>query len=655
VTLLALAFAVLGLGALGALATGRAPALSNALGGAGAVLGSALGTVPALRVLAGAELAPVDLPWAVPGGRLSLAIDPLSAFFLVPIFLVSAATAVYGAAYFRHATQGRSSGAVWGWFDLLVAAMAVVVTARNAVLFLVAWEGMALASYFLVVFHHDRAEVRRAGWIYLVATHLGTAFLLVFFAALGAASGSLDFARFATPERGAGALFALALVGFGSKAGLFPLHVWLPEAHPAAPSPVSALLSGVMIKTGIYGVVRTLTWLGTSSTGSGLALLAVGGASALFGVLLALSQRDLKRLLAYSSVENVGVIALGLGLGALGASAGAPAVAALGYAGALLHVWGHAATKTLLFLAAGSAGHAARTLDVERLGGLLRRMPRTGAAFAVGAASICALPPLAGFPAEFTLLLAALSGVAAGQAQASLLLALAGLGLVGGLAVACFAKAMGIAWLGAPRSEGAAKAREVRGAMTATCLALAAVCAAIGLGSPLVLALARPVLATLAPASPAAAAALRDLATLLGRVGEVGGALLVVIGAVALLRRTLLRGREVREGPTWDCGYAAPTSRMQYTGASFVQPITQFFEATLGPTRAGTLPQALFPTPARLEGRVSDPANERLFVPLFAAVDALARRSRWLQSGSTHLYVLYVVLATGALFLWKLG
>ena len=654
-TLLVLAFAVLGLGGLGAVVAGRAARLSSALGCAGVILGSALGAIPALRVLAGAELAPIDLPWAVPGGRLSLAIDPLSAFFLVPILLVSAVTAAYGAAYFRHGTQGRPPGAVWWWFDLLVAAMALVVTARNAVLFLVAWEGMALASYFLVVFHHDRAEVRRAGWIYLVATHLGTAFLLAFFAGLGAVSGSLDFARFATPERGAGALFALALVGFGSKAGLFPLHVWLPEAHPAAPSPVSALLSGVMIKTGIYGVVRTLTWLGASSAGFGTALLAVGVASAVVGVLLALAQRDVKRLLAYSSVENVGVIALGLGIGAVGASAGAPAVAVLGYAGALLHVWGHAVTKTLLFLAAGNVGQAAGTLDVERLGGLLRRMPRTGAAFAAGAASICALPPLAGFPAEFTLLVAVFSGVATGHALAPLLLALAGLGLVGGLAVACFAKAVGIAFLGAPRSGAAAEAREVGAAMTGTCLGLAVASAWIGLASPLVLALARHVLSALAPASPAAAAALSDLAALLTRVGQVGGLLLLAIGAVALLRAALLRGREVREGPTWDCGYAAPTTRMQYSGASFVQPITEFFGAAMGSTRAGALPDALFPAPARLESRVSDPARERLFAPLFAAIDALARRSRWLQSGSAHLYVLYVVLATVALFLWNLG
>lgn len=654
-TLFALALGVLVGGGLLALAAGGARRVATGLGAGGAVLGSALGLVPALRVLAGGpEPVPLDLAWSVPGGRLALGIDPLSAFFLVPLFVVAAVCALYFAAYLRQDAEARSEGAAWLWFDALVAAMALVLTARNAVLFLVAWEAMALTSYFLVVFHHDRAEVRRAGWIYLVATHLGTAFLLAFFAGLGRASGSLDFESFGAPSMGAGVLFALALVGFGAKAGLFPLHVWLPEAHPAAPSPVSALLSGVMIKTGVYGILRALGWLGPAPAAFGVALVAVGVASAVLGVLLALAQRDLKRLLAYSSVENVGVIALGLGVGVLGASAGATPVAALGFAGALLHVWGHAAMKTLLFLGAGNVAHATGTLDVEKLGGLLRRMPRTGAAFLAGAAAICALPPLAAFPGELALYVAAIRGVMAGVAPAPLVVALAALALVGGLALACFAKAAGVVFLGAPRSEAAAAAREAGATTTACCAALALLCLGLGLGSPAVLAAARPSVVALS-GSPAATPAVGELSLLLARVAGVGAALLALIAVVALVRTLLLREREVGAGPTWDCGYAAPTSRMQYTGASFVQPVTQFFEPVLGPTRAGTPPTGLFPPPSRLESRALDPARERGFAPLFAAVDSLARRLRWLQSGSTHLYVLYVVLATIVLFLWKLG
>ena len=651
-TLLVLALIVMLAGGVAARAAGCRERLANGLGAGACVAGAALGLAPALQALSGADLAPLDLAWSVPGGRLALGIDSLSAFFLVPIFVLGAVTAVYGRAYLRREREPRLVGGAWLWFNTLVAAMVLVVTARNAVLFLVSWEAMALASYFLVVFHDEQLEVRRAGWTYLVATHLGTAFLLALFAALGRASGSLDFAGFTPPVGGAGALFALALVGFGTKAGLFPFHIWLPEAHPAAPSPVSALLSGVMIKTGIYGIARTLTWLGPPRLAFGIALLALGVASAVAGVLLALAQRDLKRLLAYSSVENVGVIAIGLGIGVLGASAHAPVVAALGFAGAFLHVWNHAIMKALLFLGAGSVLSATGTTDIERLGGLMRRMRVTGAAFAVGAAAICALPPLAGFPGEFALLLAAFRGITEGTAVPFLIVAIAGLGLVGGLALACFAKAVGVAFLGEPRSATSANAREVDGAMAGSCSALAAACVGVGLASPLALVLTRPAVETLAPA---AGPALGELGALLWRVGMFGSALLATTAALALWRLALLHGREVRAGATWDCGYAAPTSRMQYSGASFVQPITQQFEAALGTSRLEELPIGLFPGPARLESRAPDPAVERLFGPLFAAADWLALQLRWLQSGSVHSYVLYIVLATAALFLWKLG
>jgi hydrogenase-4 component B len=653
VTLLVIALGVVAAGGLGSLAAARWPRAATAFGAGGALVGSALGLAQALSVLVqGAEPAPVDLPWSVPMGRLALGIDALSAFFLVPLFVVSALAAVYAIAYLRHEGSIRSPAAFWLWYDALVASIALVLTARSAVLFLVAWELMALASYLLVVFHHERGEVRKAGWTYLAATHLGTAFLLVFFLELGRASGSLDFASFVPPRRGASVLFGLALVGFGSKAGLFPMHVWLPEAHPAAPSPVSALLSGVMLKTGLYGIVRALGWLGPPRSGFGVALLVLGLASGLGGALLAVAQRDLKRLLAYSSVENVGVIALGLGIGTLGAAAGAPAVAAGGYAGALLHVWGHAAMKSLLFLGAGSVREATGTLDLERLGGLLRRMPRTGTAFVVGAAALCGLPPFVGFSAELALLLAAIHGVVEQVALAPLLAALAGLALVSGLAIVGFAKAVGIALLGEPRSGAAEGAHEVARSMTGVCGTLAAVCAALGLASPLVIEASRRIVLAL---QPAAGPALDDLCGVLWRTAAVGACLGALVGAIGLARGRLLRNRLTSAGPTWDCGYGAPSPRMQYTGSSFVEPLTRLLDAALGPTRSGTLPSTLFPLPSRLESRAPDPAREWGFAPLFGAVDSLARRLRWLQGGSAHLYVLYVVLATLALFLWKLG
>jgi formate hydrogenlyase subunit 3/multisubunit Na+/H+ antiporter MnhD subunit len=651
----ALALLVLVAGGAAAGLSRRRPRAATSIGVATALGAAALGLPPALAVLAGAEPPRIDLPWSVPGGRLALALDPLSAFFLVPIFALPAIAAPYGAAYLRGEGRDASHGPAWLWFNLLTAAMALVATAQNAVLFLLAWEGMALASFLLVGFHHEREEVRRAAWTYLVATHLGTALLLLLFALLGRESGSLDFAGFRAPAGGAGALFLLALVGFGAKAGLFPLHVWLPEAHPAAPSHVSALLSGVMIKTGLYGLLRALTWLGPPPAWWGALLVFAGALSAVLGILFALAQRDLKRLLAYSSVENMGILLLGVGIGLVGTSAGEPWLAALGFAGALLHAWNHALAKGLLFLGAGSLGRAAHSLDLERLGGLLRRMPWTGASFLLGAAAICALPPGNVFAGELLLALGCFRGLAAPSLPAlPLAAALIGLGASGGLAAACFAKACGVALLGEPRSPGAREAREAPPAMRGPLALLAAACAGLGLASPLALAAAAGPVALLAR-GPSAAAELAPLAALLWRVGAFGAFALALVGLALGARALVLRGRAVGAGPTWDCGYAAPTSRMQYSASSFAQPLTRLFEAALGTAWLESPAPGLFAAPARLATSVPDLARARLFGPLFSAVEGLALRLRWLQSGSTHQYVLYVLLATAALVAWKLA
>ena len=305
------------------------------------------------------------------------------------------------------ACSGRKNlGAYWFFFNGLAASMAMVAVAANGVLFLICWEVMALCSFFLVTFESEEESVQRAGWTYLVATHIGTAFLLVLFLMLGrqAGGGSLDFDTFlaARGHMGAAAdvLFLLALVGFGAKAGFVPFHIWLPEAHPAAPSPVSAVMSGVMLKTGIYGILRTLTFLGAPHLWWGWLLIATGLVSGIFGVLMALAQHDLKRLLAYHSVENIGIIALGLGLGVLGVAWRLPALAVLGFAGGLLHVVNHALFKGLLFMGAGSVQHATGTREIDLLGGLIKRMPWTGRTFLIGAVAICGLPPLNGFVSE---------------------------------------------------------------------------------------------------------------------------------------------------------------------------------------------------------------------------------------------------------------
>ena len=628
-------------------------AVAIGAGGAGLACGTGLLlAVAAVRLRFDRVMA---LPWRMPYGEIRLGLDPLSAYFLVPMFLLSGLAAIYATGYFRP-WRGRNPGRFWFFFNALVASMALVATARNGVLFLVAWEAMTLASFFLVVFDETEAGVGAAGWTYLVATHIGTAFLIALFLLLGRAGGSQDFAAYAAPAGMAGWLFLLGLIGFGTKAGLYPLHVWLPEAHPAAPSPVSAVMSGVMIKTGLYGIVRLLLILGAVPGWCAWVMLAAGAATGLMGIVFALAQRDLKRLLAYSSVENIGIAALGIGLGMVGIHHGQPGLAALGFAGGLLHVLNHAVFKGLLFLGAGAVVHAAGTRDLEHLGGLLKRMPWTGAAFLVGAVSICGLPPFNGFAGEFLIYAGAFKGIlGAGSLAFGGVVAVLALALIGGLAAACFAKAFGIAFLGEPRSAAAEAAREVDVAMRGPLLALAGLCLALGFGArPVVAGALEPIVAMLggAAAAPDAAGAIRGLLPV--ALFGVMALLIFWAGGMVLLRRRLLAGRPGRETGTWDCGYAAPAASMQYTAASFVQPLTQAASGILRPQVERQPPQGVHPAAATFRSETPDVARLRLFEPLFRRTAGELGRLRWLQQGHVHWYVSYIVVVLVVLLGWAL-
>ena len=316
------------LGGILSFAVGKIPRLASILAAVSAIAGSTLCFAGAVEILCRGESIEWNLSYPSLFGQAVFGLDPLSAVFVLPIAAIVAVAALYGAQYFKPSRGGMGAGGHWFFFNLLAAAMLLVVTARNGFWFLICWEGMSLASFFLVIGEFGSHGVRRAGWVYLSAMHLGTACLLVLFLLLGRQSGSLDFARFSAEGGAAAALFVLALIGFGTKAGFIPLHVWLPEAHPAAPSHVSAVMSGVMIKTGIYGLLRMLTFLGEMPSWWGWTLVGIGAASGILGVLFALAQHDLKRLLAYHSVENIGIIAMGMGVGMLGISYHLPAMAA---------------------------------------------------------------------------------------------------------------------------------------------------------------------------------------------------------------------------------------------------------------------------------------------------------------------------------------
>ncbi len=650
-------------GGLFALAAGKLPRIATLLGAGSAVLACGAGLVPVLRVLIRNRPESFRLPWDVPFGSFAIEIDALSAFFLLPILVLSGLAAVHGAEYLLAYRDRKNLGAPWFFYNLLIVSMLLVVVARNAVLFLVAWEVMSLAAFFLLTFEHEKGDVRRAGWTYLVATHMGAAFLLLMFVILGQKAGSFDFDDFG---RAAGAisgvasmLFVCAVIGFGTKAGFMPMHVsLLPEAHPAAPSHVSAVMSGAMIKTGIYGLLRVLSFLGAPPAWWGWLLIGIGVFSGVMGILFALAQRDLKRMLAYSSIENVGIITLSLGLGLLGLSHGWPIVAALGLGGGLLHVINHSMFKGLLFLAAGTVQRSSGTLQMDLLGGLLKRIPATGLAFLVAAVAICGLPPLNGFVSEFLVYVGAYKATTTYAAETAVpgLAVIAGLALIGGLAAACFTKAFGTVFLGEPRSEQARLASAPGLAMVLPLVLLMIACLFLGLFGPLMARMVQPVIADIThlPAETVGtnmAVATQGLSSVV--IVSLGFLLLVLL--LAMARARLLAGRSIGQASTWYCGYAKPTARMQYTGSSFAQPLTHLFGAFLRTRVHLDRPAGLFPKEARLVTETPDVFAENVYRPAFEGTGWVLSKLRWFQHGRVQMYVLYIAATLLVLLVWKLG
>ncbi len=658
---LLVALGVISASGLAALLLGRRdPQRAHRIGALGIASGNLLGLVPVtLALVSGGELS-LRLPWPVPYASFALGVDPLTAWFLLPVLALCGLAAGYGLGYLKPHLGKKDLGAHWAAYALLNLGMVLVLLARNWVLFLVAWELMSTASYLLVTFEHERSDVRHAGWTYWVATHLGVVCLIACFTLLGQSTGSFEIGRdpaLLTPGT-ATACFLLALAGFGAKAGILPMHVWLPEAHPAAPSHVSAVMSGVMIKLGIYGLLRILPVLGPPPAWWAYLLMGLGMVSGVLGVLYALVQHDLKRLLAYHSVENIGIIFLGMGAGLLGVHLRLPALSLLGFGAALLHVLNHAVFKGLLFLGAGAVLTAVGSGNLDTAGGLLRRMPVTGAAFLVGAAAISGLPPLNGFVSEFLLYLGALQAGAFVPAlpAGALWVLVAGLALIGGLAAACFAKVVGTVFLGDPRTPAAARAAEVPFSLRGPQIILAAACVVLGLAGPVTFRLVAPAAARLAGPELAVLPELMTSATrTLTLVTCAALGFWALLAVVAGLQRVWPRRRTVVRGePTWDCGYAQPTPRMQYTASSFARPLARTFSALVRTRRRGGPPQGRFPEPVVLHSETPDPFQARLFAPVFSGVDWALGRLRWLQHGRVQLYVLYIAAALAAMLLWGL-
>lgn len=605
--------------------------------------GSVLALTTAVGVLLRGNLVSTRLASALPGGDWVFGVDPLSAVFLIAILIVGASSAVYGRGYMRY--EPHSAASSHAWFALEIVALSLVVCARSLVAFMGAWEVMAIGSFLLVITEHTQADARRAGYMYVAATHAGTLALFALFALLARGTGDWTFASMAAGIRTAGAarnaVLALALIGFGVKAGFFPLHFWLPPAHATAPSHVSALMSGVVIKMGIYGLFRVIWLVGAPPPWWGWTVLTLGVLSAVLGVLWALAQHDIKRLLAYHSVENIGIIMIGLGVGALAAAYGDRTLALLGYGAALLHTINHAVFKSLLFFGAGAIQRETGTRDMERLGGLARRMPLTWLFFVTGAIAIVGLPPLNGFVSEW-LVYRTLFG--AGQSAGSLrlaLLAAPALALVGGLALACFVKVAGIVFLGTPRTESSTAAREPSLWLGVPSGILATACAAIGLGAAFVVPPVLGAATVLVPNSAGPALPAAEAASGSWQMSVFAAALVLVLALIALFVRRLRKHAGQRVSETWGCGYGHPTPRMQYTASSFAAPLVGLFDGLSG-VRAHRGATVFHTEP-------HDLVLDRVVSPAWTSVQRAAIRLRGLQQGRLRTYLLYVVATVAVL------
>jgi len=604
---------------------------------------------------------PLGLPWV--GARFH--VDPLSAFFLVVVSLAAAAASLYALGYGRHE---RDPGRVLPFFPAFLAGMILVLVAADAYTFLLSWEFMSLASWALVMAHHREEQNARAAYVYLVMASFGTLALLVAFALLAGPDGHYAFAamRAAPPAAGAARLaFLAALVGAGSKAGLAPLHVWLPLAHPAAPSHVSAMMSGAMTKVAVYAFIRIAFDLaGSPDWRLAIPLLIVGAASGIIGVLQALMDNDLKRVLAYSTIENIGLVFVGLGFAYAFRAAGFPAAAALAMTAALLHAFNHAVFKSLLFFGAGAVLSATGERRLDKLGGLLNRMPATGLFMLVGAAAISALPPLNGFVSEWMILQSVLLSPSFPQWTLKILAPAVGAGvaLTAALAAACFVRAFGIPFLGRPRSEAAERAGEVDRFSLAAMAVLAALCLVAGLfpGQAIDALAAATDLAVGAHMPSQSSMPWLSIAPVAASRSSYNGLLVGVFILMSATTASTIIHRfasgAVRRAPAWDCGFPDSSPSTQYSGESFSQPIRRVFgriafvvEERIDMPRPGET------RPARLELRLGDRIWNTLYRPLIVAVERAAVQLNRLQFLTIRQYLgvvfgalvaLLVVLAT---------
>ncbi len=615
--------------------------------------------IPALGVLLSGDVIRITVTLMEPVGDVSLVMDRLSGFFVAVTSVMSSVCAIYAIGYMKHYNNKKRTVASHFFFlPLLVLSMLLVAVVQNAIAFLIVWEIMSLSSFFLLIFENEKEEVYQAGINYIVSMHIGVIFLISAFVILITSSGSLDFASFREvfeKDRGlVNVIFILFFVGFGTKAGFIPFHTWLPRAHPAAPSHVSGLMSGVMIKTGIYGILRVINLIGEPTAFMAYLVLFISLISGIWGVAYAIAQHNLKKLLAYHSVENIGIIGIGIGIGLLGVFYKIPMLAILGFSGGILHVLNHSIFKSMLFYSAGGVYQSTHMLEIEKLGGLVKSMAWTAVFFLIGSIAISGLPPFNGFISEFFIYWGFVSGLQSGPVPlaVSLIFSFAGLALIGAMALLCFTKAFSVVFLGSQRSDYHVTPQDVTLSMK---IAMGIQCVfvlAIGLAPAYAFKIVSLVAADFTGNTIAA-----DTISITGTLNKLTIGLFIFIGisAIVFIIRNILLKDKVYLFKTWDCGYQAGNPRMQYTASSYAGPFVNLIRPILHIKEYLTLPSGVFPSRSDYESHTEDKFEFFLIDPVIRFIERFLNLFKWIQSGDTQQYILYGLVFLIAISLWIMG
>lgn len=605
-------------------------------------IGAVFCSIPAFKVITSGETLTQTFACTTPFGLVNVVIDPLSAFFILVISCMSFLATIYANGYMKHyLNKNMNVSSHCLFLVLLISSMLSVVTVQNALMFLIVWEIMSLSSAFLVIFEDNKKEVLAAGIKYLIYMHISVLFIILAFVLMTINAGSLEFSTFKevllNNQSLSTIVFLLSFIGFGIKAGFVPFHNWLPDAHPAAPSHVSGIMSGVMIKTGIYGILRVLSLIVAPAVSLGYFVLIISIISALYGVLYAITQHDLKRLLAYHSIENIGIIGIGIGVGMLGLAYHCTPVAVLGFAGGILHILNHSIFKELLFLAAGSVYTKTHTKDIEILGGLIKSMPKTALLFLVGSVAICGLPPFNGFVSEFLIYFGMLKGLTINTlgSMVTLILVIAGLALVGTLAILCFTKAFSIIFLGMPRSEVAENVKEDTTISFIFPMSILAIFTlVIGVCPKQVFNI------MTAPVSVFTGVVnVPDIVTLMQNVSLVCFGLIAFILLLTMIKLVIENKR--MQHCTWGCGYDKPNNHLQYTASSYASPLLSMLTPLFKKVFDIKKPKTLFPKDAHFELHIEDVEEAYFLKPFIKATEKFLVKFEKIQNGNIQQYILY--------------